>query len=141
MNCQRCGSSIPTGAEKCASCVTARSGLWWNAYAALLLITVVAVDIVFMWKKVPLLATAFAEKGYKLPLSLRLLIGVTHFGGKLLPFLLLALILWVVVWRAKKFAIPSFARSGALLAVIAWIAVTGILIALMLAASHLTPGN
>ena len=139
MNCPRCGTATKETALACRSCATARSAFRWNAYSSLLLVTVGAVDAVLLWKTVPGLVRAFAAQGQALPLSLRVLIGTSDVVATLAPWFVLAGLLMIVVMRRTKITVPSFVRNGAVLAVLAWLAVAGTLVALTLTAGHLRP--
>ena len=141
MNCSRCGNATEENAPACGSCAAARSGFWWTVYSALLLVTVGVVDAVFLRTTVPRLAQSFHGANQALPLSLRVLISSSSIGVSLAPWLVIAAILVVVVIRRKGISVPSFAKNGMILAIVAWLIVTGTLVALTLTAGHLRPAG
>src|SRR5437899_10274528 len=80
----------------------------WNAYAALLLVTVGTVEGVFLLKTVPGLAQSFHAANQALPLSLRIIIRSINAA----PWIIIATGVAAVVMRRARISLPAAVRRA-----------------------------
>ena len=121
MYCSSCGIQMGEAKLRCQECRHFTPSFWLNSFSLLLLLTLVATDVMYLWKMVPIVAVFSAGMGFDFPLVLKLFIKLSDLTvTAALALLVLAFPAYLLL-RGRKIRISSFVTSGKLLALVAWV--------------------
>lgn len=131
MYCASCGKPMAGIRMSCSDCGRLTPAFWLNAYSLAIWFVVVVINVMYLWKVVPVMAHLEIKLGLVLPLPMRLHIWLISAARSLwLLLLLLAVGVWLAL-RWRKIPLPDFLKSGKVLAVVTWLAMWGTMLGLL----------